>query len=107
MTEFAGTLRERIVIENPVSLRNAMGLQEPGWERVCSCLAAVSLESVGAEAEAQALSAMPLYRVTFRQRDGITIGQRIRWKGRRLLARQLLDDPRTKDRIVMRCEEMR
>jgi hypothetical protein len=54
MTEFAGTLRERIVIENPVSLRNAMGLQEPGWERVCSCLAAVSLESVGAEAEAQA-----------------------------------------------------
>ena len=30
MTEFAGTLRERIVIERPVSLRNEMGLQQRG-----------------------------------------------------------------------------
>ena len=29
-----------IVIEQPISLRNAMGLQEPGWEEVCRCLAA-------------------------------------------------------------------
>jgi len=107
MTEFAGTLRERIVIENPISLRNAMGLQEPGWQEVCRCLAAVVLESVGPEAEGQALSAMPLYRVTIRQRDGIGIGQRISWKGRQLIACQLLDDPRTRDRIVMRCEEVR
>jgi head-tail adaptor len=107
MAEFAGTLRERIVIESPISLRNAMGLQESGWEEVCRCLAAVALESVGAEAEAQALSAMPLYRVTIRQRDGIEIGQRITWKSRSLIVRQLLDDPRTKDRIVMRCEEVR
>jgi SPP1 family predicted phage head-tail adaptor len=105
--EFAGTLRERVVIERPVSLRNAMGLQEPGWEEVCRCLAAVALESVGAEAEAQALSSMPKYRVTIRQRDGIALDQRVRWNGRSLRVRQLLDDPRTKDRIVMRCEEVR
>ena len=66
MTEFAGTLRERLVIERPVSLRNAMGLQEPGWEEVCRCLGAVVLETVGSESEAQALSAMPRFRVTFR-----------------------------------------
>ena len=107
MTEFAGTLRERVVIERPVSLRNAMGLQEPGWEEVCRCLAAVALESVGAEAEAQALSAMPKYRITIRQRDGIALGQRVRWNGRNMMGRQLLDDPRAKDRIVMRCEEVR
>jgi SPP1 family predicted phage head-tail adaptor len=107
MTEFAGTLRERVVIERPVSLRNAMGLQEPGWEEVCRCLAAVTLESVGAEAEAQALSSMPKYRVTIRQRDGITLDQRVRWNGRSLMVRQLLDDPRAKDRIAMRCEEVR
>ena len=59
MMEFAGTLRERVVIEKPVSSRNAMGLQESGWEQVCRCLASVVLESVGAESEAQALSAMP------------------------------------------------
>lgn len=107
MTEFAGTLRERIIIENPVSSRNAMGLQESAWEEVCRCLAAVALESIGAQAVGQALSAMPAYRVTIRRRDGIAIGQRITWKYRSLIARQLLDDPRTKDRIIMRCEEVR
>jgi head-tail adaptor len=107
MTEFAGTLRERIVIENPVSLRNAMGLQEPGWEEVCRCLAAIALDGLGAQSEGQALSAMPFYRVSIRQREGVAIGQRISWKGRRLMVRQLLDDPRLKDRMIMRCEEVR
>jgi head-tail adaptor len=107
MTEFAGTLRERILIERAISVRNAMGLQEPGWEQVCRCLAAVTLETIGPESEGQALSSMPKYRVTIRQRDGIALDQRITWSGRSLMVRQLLDDPRTKDRIVMRCEEVR
>lgn len=106
-SEFAGTLRERVTIEQPVSLRNEMGLQVPGWERVCNCLASVALESVGPESEAQALSAMPRYRVTIRTRDGIALDQRVQWGGRLLMVRQLLDDPRAKDRIVMRCEEVR
>ena len=105
--EFAGTLRERILIERPITSRNAMGLQEPGWERVCRCLAAVALESVGAESEAQALSAMPRYRVAIRRRGGITLDQRITWGGRKVMVRQLLDDPGAKDRITMRCEEVR
>ena len=107
MSEFAGTLRERIVIERATSVRNPMGLQEPGWEPVCRCLASVTLESVGPEAEAQALSAMPRYRVTIRWREGIAIDQRISWGGRRLMVRQLLEDPKARDRIVMRCEEVR
>jgi SPP1 family predicted phage head-tail adaptor len=107
MSEFAGTLRERIVIEQPVSVRNAMGLQEPGWEQVCRCLASVVLDSVGAEAEAQALSAMPRFKVTIRWREGIALDQRVTWSGRTLMVRQLLDDPRNRDRIVMRCEEVR
>lgn len=107
MTEFAGTLRERIVVERPISTRNEMGLQEPGWEEVTRCLASVVLQSVGPQSEAQALSAMPRFRVTIRERDGIGLGQRIRWSGRFLMVRQLLTDPRAKDRIVMRCEEVR
>ncbi len=94
MGEFAGTLRERVMIERPISTRNAMGLQEPGWEQVCRCLASVALESVGAESEAQALSAMPKYRVTIRSREGIALDHRVSWNGRRLMVRQLLDDPR-------------
>jgi len=107
IAEFAGTLRERVLIERPISLRNEMGLQQPGWEQVCRCLASVVLETVGAESEAQALSAMPRYKVTIRVRDGIALDQRVNWNGRRLMVRQLLDDPRTRDRIVMRCEEVR
>lgn len=105
--EFAGTLSERISIERPVTSRTAMGLQEAGWEPVCRCLAAISLDGAGPEAEAMTLSAMPRYRVTIRKRDGITIEQRIRWKERLLMVRQLLEDPVAKDRMLMRCEEIR
>jgi head-tail adaptor len=84
-----------------------MGLQQPGWEQVCRCLASVALDSVGAEAEAQALSAMPRFTVTIRWREGIALGQRVAWSGRTLMVRQLLDDPRSRDRIMMRCEEVR
>lgn len=105
--EFTGLLRERIVVERPVSLRNAMGLQQPGWEQVCRCLASVVLDSIGSEAEGQALSAMPRYKVTIRWREGIALDQRVLWRGRMLAVRQLLDDPRRRDRIILRCEELR
>lgn len=107
MTEFAGTLRDRILIERPLEARDAMGRQEPGWEEVCRCFAAIALEGAGPESEAQALSAMARYRVTIRRREGIAVGQRVRWGGRTMLVRQMLDDPRAKDRITLRCEEIR
>lgn len=107
MSEFAGTLRERVIIEQPISIRNQMGLQEPGWQEVCRCLASIALESIGQESEGQALSAMPRYRVTIRRREGISLDQRVNWNGRFFIVRQLFDDPRTKDRISMRCEEVR
>jgi len=107
MSEFAGSLRERIIIERPVTTRSAAGLQEAGWEPVTACLASIVLEGVGPESEAQALSVMPRLRVTIRRRSGVAIDQRIRWRSRTLMVRQLLDDPRLPDRIVLRCEEVR
>lgn len=105
--EFAGTLKERILIEKPSSDRTAMGLRTAGWETVARCLAAIEPESVGPEVEAQALSAMPRFRVSIRWREGIAIDQRIQWGKRAFMIRQLIDDPRKKERIVMRCEEVR
>lgn len=105
--EFAGTLKERILIERPTAERTATGLQTAGWEPVARCLAAIEPEGVGPEAEAQALSAMPRFRVSIRWREGVAIDQRIRWGQRTLMVRQLLDDPRRRERIVMRCEEAR
>ena len=54
-----------------------------------------------------ALSAMPRFRVTIRNREGVAIDQRINWRGKLMMVRQMLDDPRERDRIVMRCEEVR
>lgn len=107
MKEFAGTLSERITIERPVTTRTPAGLQESGWETVVRCFAAVELEGVGQEAEAMALSAMPRLRVTIRRREGVAIDQRISWRGRKMMIRQLLYDPRAKDRLTCRCEEVR
>ncbi len=107
MSEFAGTLRQRIRIERPLTTRTPAGVQESGWEPVASCLAAVALEGVGSQSEGQALSAMPKLRVTIRRRDGVAIDQRIRWGARTLMIRQLLDDPLHPDRLALRCEEAR
>ena len=105
--EFAGSLKQRISIERPTLLRTAGGLQEAGWEQVATCLAAIVAEGVGAEAEGQALSANPRFRVTIRARDAIAVGQRIIWGERVMLVRQRIDDPALPDRILLRCEEMR
>ena len=107
MSEFAGTLRERIIIERPSEVRTAMGLITSGWQEIARCLAAITTDGAGAEREAMALSAMPRFRVAIRPRDGIAIDQRILWGKRVLMIRQLSDDPRASDRIVMRCEEVR
>lgn len=105
--EFAGTLRERIVFERPASVRDAMGLRQWSWEPFFRCLAAIRLEGAGPESEAMSLSAMPRFRVTIRAREGLSIDQRIRWGDRLLMIKQLLADPLQRDRIVLRCEEMR
>ena len=105
--EFAGTLRQRVVFEALTDERNALAAQLPTWEVVARCLAAVAPDGAGAETEAQALSSMARFRVTIRARDGIAVGQRVRWGKRVLAIRQRLDDPALPDRITLRCEEIR
>ena len=105
--EFAGLLRERVLIEALTEERNALGAQLPEWVVVARCLAVVAPEGVGAEAEGQALSAMPRFKVTIRVREGINVGQRVRWGTRLLSVHQRVDDPALPDRILLRCEEIR
>lgn len=107
MGEFAGTLTERIAIERPLTARTAAGLPTGGWEPVVSCRAAIQPEGAGPESEAMSFSAMPRLRVTLRKRTGLSIDQRVRWGSRLLMIRQVIDDPRAPDRLVLRCEEVR
>lgn len=107
MSAFAGTLTEQIALERSSAERNAMGLLQPSWEEFARCRAAIAQEGFGSESEGQTLSAMARYRVTIRRRAGIEVDQRLRWKGRLLMIRQINDDPRFKDRLGLRCEEVR
>ena len=105
--ELAGRLNQRIVIERPSAVRTDSGLQTAGWEMVARCLAAIEPEGAGPETEGMALAAMPRFRVTMRPREGLFVGQRVLWGGRVLMIRLRIDDPRMKDRTVLRCEEAR
>lgn len=107
MSEFAGSLRERIVIHRATTVRSATGLQVAGWELVARCRAAIEPDGTGAVAEGQALSAMARYRVTIRMRDGVTVGQRVLWDARVFTVLQRIEDPRTRDRLTLRVEEVR
>ncbi len=105
--EFAGSLSERVTVEALTGERNSLGAQVPEYVVVARSLAAVAPEGVGAETEGQALSAMARFRVTIRVREGIHVGQRLRWRERLLIIRQRIDDPALPDRITLRCEEIR
>lgn len=105
--EFAGRLRERIAIEKAVAGRTPTGTQIAGWEQIVRCLAAITPEGAGAEREGMALSAMQRFAVLIRRRDGIQPGQRVQWGERWLSIRQVIEDPRTPDRMTLRCEEVR
>ena len=107
MAEFAGSLRERITLERPLAERLETGVRESGWEPFGTCLAAVTLEGAGPESEGMALSAMPRFRVVIRSREGVEVDQRLRWRGRLLMIRQVLRNPCLPDRITLKCEEVR
>lgn len=105
--EFAGRLRERIVIEAPVTAREATGVRLSGWQEVARCLAAIRPKGTGAEAEGMALSRMGRFEVLIRWREGIAVGQRVSWRGRHLQIRAISEDARMPDRLDLTCEEVR
>lgn len=105
--EFAGRLKERITIERPSAQREASGLQLDVWTRLFACWAAIAASGAGGQVQGQALSAMPRFVVTIRRRGGVAVGQRIRWGERVLIVLELTDEPLAKERLTMRCEEVR
>ncbi|WP_265561934.1 head-tail adaptor protein [Sphingomicrobium arenosum] len=105
--EFAGQLRERVTIEAPLAERSPTGVRTGEWVEVARCLASIRLQGNGPEAEGMALSAMARFVVTIRWREGLAVGQQVRWRGGRMIIRQLRDDPRQPDRLELYCEELR
>lgn len=107
MSEFAGSLTERIEFWQRSPARLPSGASSEGLSFRFSCLAAVTADGVGQASEAMAVSAMPRFRFTVRVGAELAIDQQVRWRGKRLLIRQIVDDPQLPDRLVLRCEEQR
>ncbi len=107
MSEFAGSLTERVEFWEHLPMRSAAGASSSEFRFKFSCRAAIVAEGVGAASEAMALSAMARFRVAIRPQPELKFDQQLRWRGKRLLIQQILDDPRHPDRLTIRCEEQR
>ncbi len=107
MTEFAGSLRERVVIEqrqgNRDLLAGATGQYAYAGEAWAALMPLMPAELM----QGHALSAMPRWQVTMRKREGLGPGTRLTWRRKYLAVRGVISDPREPAQIVLTCEEVR
>ncbi|MFN3620884.1 phage head closure protein [Sphingorhabdus sp.] len=105
--EFAGALRERVVIETRMGTRDSRAGAVGSYRYDGQVWAAVSPLMPSDLTRADALSAMPRWRVTIRKREGLGLGTRLTWRGKYLAVRAALSDPQTPAQMQLTCEEVR
>lgn len=106
-TEFAGSLRERIGIDQPAAQRDPLGAGQGQWTSDGSAWAHIAPLAAAEMAAGEALTALPRWHVTLRARPGLRPGSRLVWRGRYLAVRAINQDPQMPDRMILTCEEMR
>ncbi len=105
--EFAGTLRERIIVENRIGNRDGYAGAVGTYRNDGQAWAAVSPLGPSDLTRADALSARPRWQVTMRKREGLGMGTRLTWRGKYLAVRSLASDPSFPARMQLVCEEVR
>ena len=107
MSEFAGTLRERVVLETRLGDRDNKAGATGRYSYDGEAWAALMPMMPADLTSANALSAMSRWQVTIRKREGVGIGTRLCWRGKHLAVRGIVSDPRQPSQIVLTCEEVR
>jgi head-tail adaptor len=107
MTEFAGALRERIAFERRSDARDLLAGARGKWRYDGAAWAAVTPLGSGDVVEADALSALPRWRVIVRKRDSVDPSSRIVWRGRYLRVRSVESDPREPAQMILTTQEQR
>ena len=107
MSEFAGTLRERVVLETRLESRDGRGGANGRYSYDGEAWAALMPIMPAELSRADALSALPRWQVTMRKREGIGPGTRLTWRRKYLAVRGVICDPRVPAQIVLTCEEVR
>jgi head-tail adaptor len=105
--EFAGALRERVMIEQRLGTRDliAGATGEYGFDGA-AWVAVVPLNEA-ALVVGESLAAMPRYEVTMRKREGISQRTRLWWQNAYLIVQRVACDPRTPGRMILTCEAVR
>lgn len=93
MSEFTGTLRERVTIERRLGNRDALAGASGRYAYEGGAWVAVSPLIPADMSIADSLSAMPRWQVTMRKREGIDQRTRLIWRGRFLGVRAIISDP--------------
>lgn len=107
MTEFSGTLRERVVLETRLNDRDARGGATGRYSYDGMAWAAVWPLMPANVSSADALSAMPRWQVIIRKREDVGIRTRLTWRGKYLAVRAMISDPREPAQMQLTCEEVR
>jgi head-tail adaptor len=97
--EFAGTMRERVVLQRRSAGQDALGAAEDDWTIIDVVWASVRVAGHGASDVGDAASALPLWRVTLRPCD-VRVGDRIERITNVIEVREVIDDPALADRVV-------
>jgi head-tail adaptor len=105
--EFAGSLRERVLIETRVGNRDGLGGASGKYAYSGEAWAAFMPLVPGDLTLADARSSMPRWQVTMRKREGIDPRVRLTWRGKYLAVRQVVSDPREPAQMILTCEEIR
>lgn len=106
MTEFTGSLRERVEVHRWQPARSDSGGNAGYWvagETVAAAI--VPTDSNASPVIGERLASRPRFRLTLRRRPGITLATRFRWRGRLLSILRLEADPRTPDRLTCLVED--
>lgn len=98
MSELAGLLSERVVVERYVGAADGAGGVAGTWAAAASLWAAVAPEGEGTAAR---------IRVTVRTPCELTIDDRLRWRELVLRVLRVERDPARAERVTILAEEMR
>lgn len=107
MTEFSGALRERATIERRESGRDSVGGRTGRWLYDGAAWIGVTPLVAADLAAADTISALPRWQVVMRKREGIGVWTRLVWRGRFLVVRSVVSDPRDPARMILTTEERR
>jgi head-tail adaptor len=107
MSEFAGSLRQRVTIERRLESRDGRGGANGPYAYDGIAWASVTPLVPADLVAAEALSFVPRWRVTMRKREGITATTRIVWQKRFMMVRGVESDPREPAQMILTCQEVR